>query len=427
MLNFQTAEAQLKEYYTDDRVRNMAYRDGGALFSFLQKKEKSFGEIMPVVVRLGDPQNRAARFRNGQRSVGPSVTTATESRRFQITRVKNYAFGFLDAETVEAMSADPGTFLIQATDEINGVIASITRDLALDLYRDANGVRGRVSAATNAANSVITLTERTDARNFEIGQLLWAAAGADPTAAVRSETADVPAVIAVDIEAGTITVNANVTTYVSAWSAAAGGDYLFVAGDAPNGAAARKIAGLSSWVPTTTPAATPFFGVNRTSHPTRLAGVRTPGTGSTVEEALMDAVVDISNEGGRPDYAFMNPHHLKQLLKELGTSVVRNNVTAPGAKVGFKSVEVVVPSGTGSGTIQVFGDHNCPIGRAYVMTMKDWELRSIGGAPKLLGPGHDGLRMLRQANDDSYEIRYGYYAQLVCRAPGHSGVVTLAV
>ena len=38
--------------------------------------------------------------------------------------------------------------------------------------------------------------------------------------------------------------------------------------------------------------------------------------------------------------------------------------------------------------------------------------------PKVLDT--DGLSMLRQSSSDGVEIRYGYYAQMGCSAPGYN-------
>ena len=51
------------------------------------------------------------------------------------------------------------------------------------------------------------------------------------------------------------------------------------------------------------------------------------------------------------------------------------------------------------------------------MVQEAWVLASIGGAPKIINQ-RDNNRWLRIGNQDGYEIRVGYYAQVGCRKPG---------
>lgn len=418
-LTITAMEAALKELYTQKRVSDMVFKKN-PLLAMLPERTDFYGKVKPVPIRFGDPQNRAARFQHALRRVGPSVTDASKFEAFMITRKKNYASVFLDAETIEAAQADVGTFVKQAANEINGAINNLTRDLALDLYRDGTGLRGRVSGTpTSVANSVITLSNRLDARHFEVGQLLWAAATL--TGAVRSALVDVPQVVAVDLEAGTITVDANVVTYATVGSRFADGDYLFTAGDAPNGEGIQKTMGLAGWIPSAAPTSTPFFGVDRSVHPTRLGGVRYDGTADSHEEAWISAHVRLTQEGGAPDFGVCNPFHVQQLIKELGGSVVRDNVKSSKANIGFKSVIVTMPDGD----VPIISDHNCPLGVGYLLQKDTWEWHTLNGGPRILGPKHDGLRMLREADNDRYEVRFGYYGELSCDAPGFNCRVAL--
>jgi hypothetical protein len=54
--------------------------------------------------------------------------------------------------------------------------------------------------------------------------------------------------------------------------------------------------------------------------------------------------------------------------------------------------------------------------------MDTWELASIGDIAELVD--EDGLSMTRGVFSDTYEMRAASYLQLVCRAPGHKGVIT---
>jgi len=59
-----------------------------------------------------------------------------------------------------------------------------------------------------------------------------------------------------------------------------------------------------------------------------------------------------------------------------------------------------------------------------MLQMDTWTLNSLGAAPHILDL--DGNRMLREANNDAYEVRVGFYGNLSCNAPGYNSRVALA-
>ena len=405
MLDLTALDAALKQHYSVKRVRDMVYKKN-PLLAMVPKYTKFGGKNLPVPIRYADPANRSAGFQQGQRSVGsgPSSTSASAFQDFLLTRVKNYSFAYLDGETVEAAQGDMNTFVREATNEINGAINIITRDLAGDLYKDGTGVRGRVSGTPG---TTMTLATTEDVVNFEVGMALVVATTA--TGTIRSSS-DVPTISGINRDTGVITLSTDVSGYGSAW---ADGDYVFAYGDAPNNSGLLpKVVGLDGWIPSSAPGATSFFGVDRSIDTTRLGGVRYDGTSETIEEALIGAAVRLSREGGSPDCVFMNQTHVGELLKSLGSKVQYDVAKSHDGIIGFDAIRIHTPAGV----IKVIADLNCPVGVAYMLQMDTWKLYSLGESPKFLS--QDGLKMLRQATSDSYEVRLGYYAQFGCDAPG---------
>lgn len=413
-LDLTTANSVLKEYYHNNPIKDLAYSTNP--FLALVKKNTNFvGKQAPWPLRYGNPQNRSADFQHAARVVGPSGTDSSKYEDFLIRRAKNYGTAILDGELLKVGQSDLGSFLNTATAEIDGALKSVSNDLAQDLFGRGTGLKGVIDTITGAG-TVITFTNQRDALNFEAGMLLWAAA--TETGVVRSATADVPTVVAVDRSGGTITVSTDVTAYASAWVP---GDFVFQSGDAPNGGAVRKVVGLDGWLPATV-TATPFFGVDRTVDVDRLGGLRYDGTGDTISEALMEAGARLADEAeGQPDIVIMNPRKVAALQKELGAAVVRNRVwSQDGEAIGFDSIKVF----TGAGAVDVIADRNCPVDVAYMLTLDTWTLLSAGDAPHI--HEEDGLMMLRLAGADAYQVRSGYYAQLACDAPGYNIRIQLA-
>lgn len=418
-LDLTALDSVLKQHYHSDAIKNLVYRKNPFL-AMVPKVTNFGGKNWPLPLRFADPQNRSADFRSAQRSNsgGPSSRGSSAFEDFVLTRVSNYGTAELDAEAVEAAQNDIDTFVREAANEIDGLLRGLSNDLAFDIFRDGSGLKGVIATASNAANSVITFTDSTAARNFEKGMLLEASATAGGS---RRSPSDIPEVLAVNRQGNSITVSLNVTTLGSAWTA---GDFVYQYGDGPNSGSNKKITGLAGWIPSSAPSSTAFFGVNRTQDSTRLAGVRYNGSAETIEEALIGAHMELAIEGGDPDVVFMNHSNTAELIKQLGSK--KDYVSVEVAGVGFQGIRVM----TTEGELMVMSDRNCPVGTAYMLQMDTWGLYSLGEAPRILGPesngAGDGLRMLRLANDDGYEVRAGFRAQLGCDAPGYNAVITLA-
>lgn len=401
-LDMTSFDAALKQHYTDELVENLVYEDNPFL-ALIPKYEEFGGRNLPIPLIYGNPQGRSATFSNAQNRGG---STNSQLADFVLTRVKDYSIATIDNETLEASKGNANAFLEAATVEIDGAINSLTRSLAISLYRDGWGALGqRGSLSTNT----ITLKQVEDVTNFEVGMVLKAGADKD-TSALRSGSAEITDVDRVD---GTVTVDD-----ASAISSFADDDFLFVEGDRGEGSspARLKISGLAAWVPDSSPSSTAFFGVDRTADATRLGGLRSDATGKPIEEALIDAASLAAREGGKVDHCFMSYSKYAELEKALGSKVqyVDLRVTA---EIGFRGIVINGPRGP----IKVIPDQNCPNDRAYMLTMRTWKLYSLGKAVRVIDS--DGLQMLRQASSDGVEVRYGFYGNLGCRAPGHNVVV----
>jgi len=76
------------------------------------------------------------------------------------------------------------------------------------------------------------------------------------------------------------------------------------------------------------------------------------------------------------------------------------------------------------GRIRVFPDTYCPMDRLFVITKRDWTIYCGGGSNPMY-PSLKGVTMLDVYNADAVQIRHKTLAQLMCAAPGHSGVSQL--
>lgn len=400
-LDLTAFDAALKEHYTDDRVEDMVYRDN-PFMALIPKYENFGGRNLPIPIIYGNPQGRSKTFSNAQTG---STSYSSKIEQFTLTRVKDYSLATIDNETLEASKGDANAFMDAATTEIDGCINSLTRSLAINLFRTVAADIGQVNAEPSETASTFTLTLKDieQVTNFEIGQVIniWSATSGGTQRSCDGTATDFP-VVAVNRSTGVLTLTG---TYSSSGTIAAD-DYIFVKGDRGLG-----ISGVEGWIPASAPSSTAFFGVDRSVDPTRLGGLRYDGSSGPIEEVLIEGDRLVAREGFAITHYFMNFANFANLKKALGTKVQYIDLQA-NARVAFRGVMV----DGNKGPIQVIPDQNVPNNRIYGLNLNMWKLYSIGKAVRVIDT--DGLQMLRQASSDGVEVRYGFYGNLGCRAPG---------
>ena len=397
-LDMTTASAILKTLYPAVRVKSITYKNN-PLLAMLPKDENFTGKNLEVPLQYGNPQGRSANFANAQTNAGNSAY-----KSFLITRIKDYGVATIDNETIEAAKDNKGAFLRTLETEMNNMLFSIRRSLATALYRNGSGSIGQLSA-TSGVTTLITLSEKRDHTNFEVGMVLELST-ADGGGSVKSGTTKITAI---NRGAGQLTVATSLATFSAA---GAQNDFIFMQGDYD-----AKVSGLAAWIPSSAPGATPFFSVDRTLDTERLGGVRIAGNGLPIEEILIDTMEQMGSYGASPDKFFMNFREWGSLAKTLEGKVQIINIEVDGV-VGFRGMRMQGPTGS----VDIIPDVNCPAGLGYLLQLDTWSLKSLGPTPHIFDT--DGLTSLRQATADGVEVRGQYYAQLCCNAPGWNAVVS---
>ena len=422
--------AALKELYTgDDYMKDLVYKKN-PLLALIPKDESPSGfagKYIPVPLVYAPPVGRSANFANAQ-----SNQTAPGVNSFFVYRVSNYQLVTITNELLEATKDNAGAFVDEAKLNMDTGFRSISNDLALDLYGDGSGSRGSISSIDSSGN--IVLTNQSQVVNFEVGMTLVSFSVSGNTATqstgaalgyvirvIRSATGNQTSLQVSATAGGSGGLPTNWST--SFPSLAVQGDVNFASGGLAIGSgSAQKIAGLQAWIPKTSPVpGALFWGVDRSTDATRLGGVRFDGSSESIEEALIDGAALVAREGGQPDMCFMSFASYAALEKALGAKVQYVDVKHDEADIAFAGIRIHAPYGP----ITVIPDRNCPSQTAYLLQMDTLKLRSLGKAPHVLTYGLEGLEGLRVGNADALEIRIGYYANLICNAPGWNCVVTL--
>jgi len=397
---------QSNKVYTNDRIEMMVYKDN-PLFALMPKMEDFGGRNLPIVTIWGNPQGRSATFARAQTRGG---LTSTKLDDFLLTRVKDYSIATIDNETLEASKGNSNAFLEAATVEIDGAINSLTRSVAVSMYRAGYGEVGVLNGGV-VSGLTLTLSNINEITNFEVGMELDVAASLTGASRAYGSSGNGLIVTGVNRSAGILTFGYAVNDGTNGIPAIGVSDYLFIRGD-HSSSTLTKIAGLGAWVPSSAPTSSLFFGTDR-SVDTRLGGLRLDVSSLPIEEALIEAAVYAAREGSKIDYFFMNYAQYSKLEKALGSKVMYIDLKM-NPEIAFRGITVNGPRGT----IKCLPDQNCPPTTIYGVQMDTWKLYSLGKSVRVIDT--DGLQMLRQANSDGVEVRYGFYGNVGCKAPGYN-------
>jgi len=390
----------LKVVYPDRKVKFVGYQ-GNPLLALLPKNDKFEGKQMDIAIWYGGNQGLSRDF-----ATAKTNKTSGLYENFSLVRKSDYGLTSISNEAILASRSSDAAFLKMAVSELDNTVRGVSRNYAISLYGNIGGARGQI-AVGGISGTALTLMDPTQVVNFEKGMVL--VNDVTDGSSVAQTGTGVATITAVDRRLGIL--------YASAWTNFSASHYLFRQGDY-----GASIAGLSSWIPATTPGGSDsFLGCNR-SVDTRLYGMYHDGSAQTMEEALQDLEAKLSAEGGEPDYVFCNPKDFNILRKNLGSSVVFDKVKSPDmATVSFAAIKLY---GIGTTGISIVADRNCPVGVAYMLDMKTWEACTLDGGPRILESM--GMKFIWDTNSDSIEARVGYYGNLGCHAPGFNGRVKLS-
>ena len=394
MVDSTSFDAALKAYYTDEYVRNLVYEDN-PLFAMLSKDTSWTGKNYNQPIQWGIAS--ASRSASIQKSLARKDTG--KYKDFVITSRDDYNAISIGRKVMKQSGNNRGAFFQAQTREIDtGLLQPLINSASHALYRGGGGALGQLNSA-GPSTTTFTLAEIEDVVFFEVGMALQSSdANGDTSTDTLHSTTEEGIISGVNRDTGVITSATNWTAQLTSLGA---NDFVFATGDFQ-----AKIQGLTAWCPNSAPGgADSFNSVNRSVDPTRLAGQRVNGATSTIRGAIRKAASRLGREGQGADCCFMSHQKYNDLVTELDNKV-QYTETGTEVDVGFTGIKIVGYKKP----ITVYADHNCPDGRAFLFTMADWEIISLGPIPDL--HDEDGNRMLREGNADGFEVRASYYANL---------------
>ena len=398
--------AALKELYKGQKIQDLAFdRSARPFLSMLRKSQDIQGKYTPFPVIVEDSQGISAAFATAQANV-----TTSELASFLVSTVKSYSVGRIETEALLSSKNDRGAFIKGLQYQVDRAINGLANDIETHLFRGGTGSIGSCDATVSGTALVLATSK--DINNYSVGMELQFSS--TDGGSVKTGTVTV---VAVDRDAGSMTVDT--LTAINAGAGVVAGDFIARQGDAANGSTNVKLSGLDAWVPASAPGSAAFFNVDRSVDVVRLGGIRYDGTGSTFEEAVINAASEVGEQGsGRSDVALMSFGTWRQLVNELGSKVQRS----PGgmAKAGYDAIQVYGPSGP----IDCIPCTKCPAGVIWLLELSSWELLSMESPVRIIDD--DGNKVLRVYNQDAFEVRVGSYSQLGCHSPGHNCRISIS-
>lgn len=399
-----TADAYLKNWYSDERKAKLVY-DSYPLTSWIAKQTNCSGKKLITPVVYGAAQSMGATLTVAQ-TVDGNRGGSSKSDDWTIDWGDYNAALSIDDKLIESGKGDAGAFWEAKKLEIDLWYNQFGEVLERYAFADA----GRNLGSFTISTGVCTMVNAADIVNIHEGMELQASANSgDSGSDTLLGSGSIGYVFAVNQNAGTFTIatsNANAVAGTAgtpgSWT---GTMYAFRSGDFGGSGASAIFQGLGAWCPSADPTSTAFNGVDRTRNMIALSGTRIPSaelTGLDIEGRIKTLITRMCSRGyikmTDDVRCYLNPEKW-QALADIMESKGYREITGKTAIGGFDAITVV----GGGRKVQVLAAQFCPVGTAFCLTRDAFKLHSLNDFPKDLNG--DGLKMLRKAAANSYELR----------------------
>lgn len=400
-LNLSLFDKALKTFYAPGAIPRIGMEEH-VLLSMIRKETTWKGGPYNQKVRIANAAGRSASLTVAQAAAGNAkniefVIPSQAKSDYGVVRIDGQTLRASEGLTEESAAG----YISARKQEIDTTIASLHASLGHAIYRNGGGARARVASV--AAN-VITLSEARDAAFFEKDMIL----NADTADGTVAGTARVGDMVVTKVDRGMVTSTITVDTAAASLAA---NDYLFIKGD--KGA---KLTGLDAWIPATAPSATAFFGVDR-SVDTRLGGLRYTGDAPILEQ-ISRARTWAYEQGAKITHFFCHPSKWNEAELAMQEKAYTDHKSAD-QTFGYRGLTIR----TSYGDVPLLADVDCQPDVCWGLKLDDWKIVARGAVPGPLShakKNEEDSEFFTMASEDSIEGRFGYYAELVCSAPGNS-------
>lgn len=376
--------AILKEYYGVQDVEALVFRNSPVLGKI--RKERVGGKYIPLPMAVYG----SGAVSSDYIQVTTQATNSYTGTSMQVTPGQLFSSFVIDPKEFLASQGDRAAFISVFALRAMLAMDDLRKTLATCFYRAGFLEMGPVLAVDT--NKLYVDVDPSTAMAISPGSnILFAtstsAAYRDPNAVIVSSIQTVPASGATRI------------TFATAYVAAvAVSDLLFIKGGRDTNLNPNAPIGLDAWLPTlanrtgatwTTYIALPFFGVNRSVAPDRLAGQFVQrASNETYSQAVLRAVKVARRGGGVPDMVVVNDDDFQQIVNDaLANRTFYQGINATGKmdkNAVTQGITQLQMSFSTSWINLVYDDPYCPKGRAYVLDSDSLRLFGISNTAPIL-------------------------------------------
>lgn len=421
-------EPALKEMYPRKEVLCMTFAKNVLLGTL--PKERSGGDYFVQPVWTQAPGG-------GSASMAKAKTNNYGSKisKLNITRIPMFQRVAINAHLMAAGDRNEEA-VIKVGKEFDSGFKELAAKVNKRLYRSGTGVIGRVHGGTTVASTTIKLTDKADAWNAQIGDIIRFAGTDGGSLRTGGSASGLATITGVDTVNGTWTAG---TADLSAETGMTLGDYLYIDGDAADGSTNVCLAGLEDWLPVNdrnTKLAASFFGLTRSTRPERLGGVYVDGTqgNGNSNDILVKLITEVGRQEGETDLVLCPIDFLSDLTREWANMKIGWQNAEVSARQGDLVISKLYPgikAFVAGRNVTIVPDRHCPSNRLYALQTDTWTLRHAGEGIPMFANELVGGPMLREATwisgqtDIEIESWLAGYGQLGCERPGHNGVAKL--
>lgn len=395
----------------DHAYEDMAFGGNYAAVIGIFRKEAVTGDAKKVPLKrdLGAGQSATATTAFANASLAGRDA-------FVVTPFKSYGFSIIPLDQNAFTTGDDNSVADLLLDESATAMDSCKMQLDQALSGDGSGTVGTITANSGAGPYVLTLNTVAETNRVTVGAIY-----------VSKATA-----FAGSLDTGTFQVT-NVASATKKITVTASGGWTptntHVFGLQGTMAASTSPVvwpGIPGWIP---PAASrpvssgAFFGVDRSTNETKLAGLYLDGTGLTVLEGINQLAYAIADvPGAKPDLVLCAFKTLGKINAILQTQhmYVESTVKGSGIDVFYKSVKINGPSGD----MDIIGSSNWNETLVAVLDRSTWVCGSPGNKP-FVPASASGNPIVEVPGDDTAVAKYRTQAIIWCEAPGRNGMLTI--
>lgn len=383
ILGIQTADKALKSYFLPSLRYQLNSGASAALAQFERDSESVVGKDIVMALRYG---------RSGGSGAGTDIGDLPEpnSRKTKQAKweTKNlYARIMISDKTIEASRSSVGAFANLLKQELEDALEDAKDNLSRQVFGDGTGKLANITAVSG---NVLTVD---NVDYFAEGMLIDILSSGG---VVRNTT--YVEVVAVDKDAGTITVNAVPTGTVA-------DDFITVQKSYMN-----EITGLKAVFDATT-----LYGIDRTTnkwlYPKKIAV-----NGELSETAIQQGIDWAEKEARSQTNFLLCSYGVRRAYQYLMQSQKRQ-VNTLELRGGWRALEYA----GGNKPIGLVADKYCPAGTLYGLDTNDWKMYEMNDWTWM---DRDGSVLHRVSGKAAYEATLVRYCDLGCQKPRGQFVLT---